>query len=77
MEWISVNDRLPEYSVNVLAIEQAMPDIIQVFAFCEINEDGGFFNAWCNCNGNLHSEAFFDDNYNITHWQPLPEPPKQ
>jgi len=68
MEWISVNDRLPETSQNVIIIRFSngrfyLPDMAEYYGgqfFPTLQmPDGTDFNAdW------------------ITHWMPLPEPPK-
>ena len=73
MKWISVKDRLPEYrdgwshslDVNVL-----------------IDNDGDIFVSTA-CYRYLNkpewSEYLYNNRFNgcITHWMPLPEPPKQ
>ena len=73
-EWISVDDRLPE------------TDGIYIVCDCRLNGNpwihtSGFRKAsssWCELHG-----IFYDDGYGryseqdkITHWMPLPEPPK-
>ncbi len=84
MEWIDVNDRLPEliegqdYSENVLAIE-AKHTGVQVFCLCFIPdpETEKWHYVWANCYQNIDGDAEFDDNYKITHWMPLPKLPNQ
>lgn len=56
MEWISVEERLPEPWVEVLVYRGADWPVVS----CETDTNGNW----------LH---FF----NITHWMPLPEPPKE
>ena len=69
-EWISVKDRLPEMTVDVLLyfpIEKNMA----VGFLCDVDEDR---TMWC---------AYTDDgfytscDYEPTHWMPLPQPPKE
>lgn len=66
-QWISVNDRLPEEEGDVLVwIVDGKPDGIHHLESEYIAnwEDGNFYDGdWNVING-------------ITHWQPLPEPPK-
>lgn len=62
MEWISVKDRLPEDIINVLIYNPELEGGVDV-AFYDINE-----NEWCG----LSSYRLIG----ITHWMPLPEPPK-
>ena len=62
-EWISVNDRLPEEKVNCI--------VHYKHAYCD-NDDywaiGIFF---------YDGETFqMDWSYKVTHWMPLPKPPK-
>ena len=59
MEWISVEDKLPEDGQKVL--------------FSRFNEKGVY------CGDYLFNRGFASqgrDYYYITHWMPLPEPPK-
>jgi hypothetical protein len=63
-EWISVKDRLPKHAVSVLGYNPDFEDekIRKVFLTSR-----GFFDAFeCGCGVEE----------NITHWMPLPEPPK-
>jgi hypothetical protein len=72
-KWISVEERLPEIkdhidyecSDNVFVM---CDDFIGVMALCMV--DG--FPVWCNCYGDINGDATHDDDYNVTHWQPLP-----
>lgn len=60
-EWISVNERLPKWRVNVLTVNENSE--------CEIfHYDRG---CWCYPDG-VAKEIV----YHITHWMPLPEPPE-
>ena len=62
-EWISVDDRLPEEKVNCI--------VHYKHAYC--NNDGYWAIGFCFYDG----EKFqFDQAYKVTHWMPLPKPPK-
>ena len=83
MKWIDASEKLPpliegeDYSENVLAMVEGYENI-QVMCLCWIFNEGeqsGY--AWANCYGKIDGDAEFDDNYIVTHWIPLPEPPKQ
>lgn len=70
-DWISVEDRLPEDDGDVLAIVSGYPtpnitleDVLVVAAFCE--GEGWYIGEYPDW-----------DNPIITHWMPLPEPPKE
>jgi hypothetical protein len=71
MEWISVNDRLPEKDGNS-SIMCLVYDTWHHIVCRPYNEH---HNCW--------DDEDMDDYYtdavggNITHWMPLPEPPKQ
>nr|DAE22754.1 MAG TPA: Protein of unknown function (DUF551) [Siphoviridae sp. ct2hZ16] len=62
-EWISVKDRLPEVRRIVLAYDAQTNDIN--FAFRE-RGSGNFVD----CNSDYYLNT-------ITHWMPLPKPPKE
>lgn len=63
MEWIKVEDRLPENGVEVLACfynnVQTMP--------CWVDRYGDWFQV----------NRILPITNKITHWMPLPEPPKE
>ena len=63
-KWISVKDRLPEEKVNCI--------VNYKHAYCDT--DGYWAIGFCYYDG----EKFkFNPIYKITHWMPLPEPPKE
>jgi len=68
MEWISVNDRLPEEGGRY-------------WCFLEHQNDLGKSNFQWNCSFNETESVFSDSTLNdgeiVTHWMPLPEPPKK
>lgn len=65
-EWISVEERLPEQSVEVLVYD--FVDSMDVM-FLEVDDDG--YRFWADDNGYEYSI------HDVTHWMPLPEPPKE
>ena len=73
MNWIKVEDKLPEEGVNVLAIENSK---LKLMALCYVSDDNNNMTwAWCQVYDGLDGEAYFDDEYEVTHWMPLPEHP--
>lgn len=62
MEWISVKDRLPEKRKDVLCLFQ---DNTRIRNRIEI--------SWVDSVGCFLYEAIYGE---VTHWMPLPEPPK-
>lgn len=62
-KWISVEDRLPSVGDNVLVTRQVYINEFW-FACCKYRSFGFPFTS------------FPDGRDGITHWQPLPEPPK-
>lgn len=77
MEWINVKEKLPEENETVWAINKEKG---WVMLGCLIYDDGwlwaksnGFIYAE---NGNIVAECELDDDYDVTHWQPLPKLPK-
>lgn len=70
MEWISVKERLPERGIHVLgAIHD--PLITRSHDLITIKLVGDKFLELFNNN-----EVEGGDLYKVTHWMPLPEPPK-
>lgn len=74
-EWISVKDRLPEVDTNVLAYARGKNDPIYKII---ITSMGNLFDV------DIKTKPYwrepwqhFDTMYEITHWMPLHEPPKE
>ncbi len=77
MKWINVNEKLPEENETVWAINKEKG---WVMLGCLVYEDGWL---WADSNGliyakngNIVAECECDDDYDVTHWQPLPKLPK-
>jgi len=63
--WIKVDDRLPQTGVRVLLCGSANKEKVVFEGYTHFS--GAFFLA------NSHKKVIEN---NVTHWQPLPEPPK-
>ena len=63
--WISVKDQMPEDDIDILVYDSKKKEIFTVVYL--IKTDLWIVN--CDC----QEQTFLD---NATHWQPLPEPPK-
>ena len=61
-EWISVDERLPEHSQKVLVCDDRQNMVTAMYVTFD---NGGF--DWCTSVRLV---------YEVTHWMPLPEPPK-
>ncbi len=77
MKWINVEDKLPKESETVWAINK---DTRFIMLGCIVYEDGWLWAEskgiiYCEDN-NIVAECELDDEYDITHWQPLPKLPK-
>lgn len=70
MSWISINDKLPEEFSEVLAYDTETKKIIVACFFYDEKSDGLMYREW---NTVPHDNNFIGF---ITHWMPLPEPPK-
>ena len=75
-QWISVDDRLPEESglyitFGCTAVPVRMPH--------NFDKDMGKFGVWWDydTDGKKHPRYRFIEAEDITHWMPLPEPPKE
>lgn len=70
MQWIKVEDRLPENGTNVLCIDKTGRMFVSEFVKMEVTYDPGFIYIWNHgfcCGGEPDKTTF---------WMPLPEPPK-
>ena len=72
MEWINVKDRLPENNVWVLVAIENVGVLTELGIYCCDCENGtGKLSTGWLTSCSLHKEE------RITHWMPLPEPPKK
>jgi hypothetical protein len=62
-EWISVDDRLPEHVGNVLVVTKHGVEL----GWINLSQT-----TWTSCD--CHLNPRYD--VSVSHWQPLPEPPK-
>lgn len=65
-EWISVKDKKPEINETVLMVVSCGGSTDQVFC--------GFLSKSEKYYSHEESDPTYD--YSVTHWMPLPEPPK-
>lgn len=68
--WISVEDRLPAIETDVLGLCNVLGKELILIVCLELADDECYFVA-INHNGPDYENAI-----DVTHWQPLPEPPK-
>ena len=74
-KWISVQDRLPDFEQNVLVyaevkLENISPESMMVVTHRHKYRFADFW-SWS------EPSQYFNEDYKITHWMPLPEPPKE
>jgi len=69
MEWISVKDRLPEDRIPVLIYTSYFK---MATAYCDF--EGDFSNVTCGWIDAMRVQHSYGS---VTHWMPLPEPPKE
>ena len=65
-KWISVEERLPEYWVSVLAFRKHRD-----------TPDDGYHNTCIIMRTEKYGMEERPDYYEVTHWMPLPQPPKE
>lgn len=74
-KWISVKDRLPEAVEEDVNSKIAFSDFVLVYLVC----DDGFTyitNDKCRVNDKSWLHEIPGEGCKVTHWMPLPEPPK-
>lgn len=67
-KWVSVDERLPEVGVKVICFGGLLTDLGFTYQtdFAVMGND----KEW------IFFEGTISDGWNITHWMPLPQPPK-
>lgn len=70
MKWIKVEDILPEPNEKVLLYFGKIDNILMGIYWEDVNKFNVFFSNGATLNDGKHAEI-------ITHWMPLPEPPKE
>lgn len=68
-EWVPVAERLPALGERVLIFNLESVNQYTSVCFLEKDEHEGFW--WCECGGDYLAPG------DVTHWMPLPEPPKE
>ena len=86
-KWISVEERLPDdlEEVLILVKETEFYGQYKEFSksyFCQYIgcvDDGEWFTVWCHGHRYIKDTAKepYADKFDVTHWMPLPEPPKE
>lgn len=76
--WVSVKDRLPPMEKRVLVFckskSEHTQNVITITEMTDVNQ----FNYKCKTEPYWRKPwDFFYANFDITHWMPLPEPPKE
>lgn len=71
-EWIRVKDRLPRYNTPVLVYRRGMASKILVDEYQGYygEDDDEWYEGWA-------LWGYYNGKEVITHWMPLPEPPKK
>ena len=79
--WVAVDDAKPEENQVVWVMtEQNQGPSLMEYAYVNDGDNSGWI--WANVydapmyhNGKWQAEGEWDDDYNVTHWMALPEPP--
>ena len=74
MKWISVKERLPELNQRVLVYIPRWRNDCWEVSFRDKDKNGEWYKEFVSdCCDTF--DSYYNDN-EITHWMPLPEPPK-
>lgn len=71
--WISVEDKLPRSVINKVLVWLEHEELVGYIGFGHYEKYKGQ-EIWFNLENN---EAFSVRGYKVTHWMPLPEPPRE
>ena len=74
MDWIDANKALPPNDQNVLAV---VDGDVQIMAYVTLIEDGVTNYVWAMVYGGIEGYPEWDDNYEVTHWMPIPQAPER
>lgn len=79
MKWIKASEQLPEMEVPVLAGWFDRKGEFAYHAFMRLDScgDGWVWAISCDNMISLGDEFIEDDDYPITHWAPMPQPPEE
>ena len=71
-EWISVEDKLPPHNHDVLVYrpDMAMKILVDNYYGYYGEDDAGWHEGWAKYGKDIHNNPL------ITHWMPMPQPPK-
>lgn len=75
--WVRIEEgcKMPEENINVIVWANGALQIM-AHSFIHFGDDKGEYGwVWSNCYGDIYGDAEFDDQYEPTHWMPLPQPP--
>jgi hypothetical protein len=72
-QWISVKDRLPRSMANKVLVYVQHEDLVGYIGFGHYEKFNGE-EMWYDLE---RGEQFAKNGYIVTHWMPLPEPPKE
>jgi len=74
--WVSVAKKMPPYDIPVFVISENYPDQLGA-AVLRWESEGWYWEEYNGIGMDFRDPANYecDDDYNFTHWQPLPEPP--
>ena len=76
--WIRVEEKKPTVSKNCDCSENVLAVCggkvrVMAWGYIHDGEQGGW--VWSDCNMKLDGDPEFDDEYIVTHWQPIPALP--
>lgn len=70
IEWVSVKDKLPEYGAEVIVVLNYKRRRVACFSYRgKCDDTGRLLWRWHNSDD--------ESTLTVTHWMPLPEPPKE
>lgn len=83
MEWINIAEKKPKENQIVWALtEQHQGPLMVQYFYIEDEDNGGWafaqiYDVPYYHNGEWQGDSDWDNDFNVTHWMPLPEPPKK
>ncbi|WKZ94053.1 DUF551 domain-containing protein [Chimaeribacter arupi] len=75
-EWIKCSERMPDEDIPVIGGFNGWDGKFEYDCYARSTKAADEGWIWCKCDDFGRGDWWADDDYPLTHWMPLPEPPE-